>query len=130
MAALTHLDTHVVAWIAGGHHDRLSAAGVNAVEHDTLRVSPLVALELQYLVEAGRLDLDPLDTLVELRRSLDLREAAESFGSVVDVALGLTWTRDPFDRLIAAQAIAADARLLTKDDHLLDHLVGAFWSDP
>jgi PIN domain nuclease of toxin-antitoxin system len=128
VASLTHLDTHVVAWIAGGHHDRLSATAVEAVEHDILRVSPLVALELRYLVEAGRLDLDPVETLAELRRSLDLREAAESFGSVVDIAIGLTWTRDPFDRLIAAQAIAADARLLTKDDHLRSHLEGAFWS--
>ena len=57
-----------------------------------------------------------------------LREAAESFGSVVDTALGLTWTSDPFDRLIAAQAITADARLLTKDQHLLDHVAGAFWA--
>ena len=130
MATLTHLDTHVVAWIAGGHHDRLSPAAVAAIEHDTLRVSPLVPLELQYLVETGRLELDPDETMAELRRSLDLREAAESFGSVVDTAVGLIWTRDPFDRLIAAQAITADARLLTKDDHLLDHVDGAFWDAP
>lgn len=127
MGALTHLDTHVVAWIAAGHHDRLSPAAVTAIEHDTLRVCPLVPLELQYLVESGRLDLDPNETMTELRRSLDLREASESFGSVVDTAIGLTWTRDPFDRLIAAQAITADARLLTKDVHLLDHVEGAFW---
>lgn len=117
----------MVAWIAGGHHDRLSPAAIAAIEHDTLRVSPLVPLELQYLVESGRLELDPSETMNELRRSLDLREAAESFGSVVDTAIGLTWTRDPFDRLIAAQAITADARLLTKDDHLLDHVESAFW---
>jgi len=127
VGALTHLDTHVVAWIAAGHHDRLSPAAVAAIEHDTLRVCPLVPLELQYLVESGRLDLDPNETMTELRRSLDLREASESFGSVVDTAIGLTWTRDPFDRLIAAQAITADARLLTKDVHLLDHVEGAFW---
>jgi len=127
VGALTHLDTHVVAWIAAGHHDRLSPAAVTAIEHDTLRVCPLVPLELQYLVESGRLDLDPSETMTELRRSLDLREASESFGSVVDTAIGLTWTRDPFDRLIAAQAITADARLLTKDVHLLDHVEGAFW---
>lgn len=127
MAALTHLDTHVVVWVAAGLHDRLSPAAVAALEHDDLAVSPLVRLELQYLVEAGRIALDPSATLAELARSLGLQEPADGFGAVVDVALGLTWTRDPFDRLIAAHALATGARLLTKDQTLLTEVPTAFW---
>ncbi len=130
MAALTHLDTHVVVWIAAGRHDRLSPSAVTAIESDDLGVSPLVRLELQYLVEAGRIDLDPGAALGELARSLGLREFSDGFGTVVDVALDLTWTRDPFDRLIAAHAVATEARLLTKDQTLLDHVPGAFWNQP
>lgn len=127
MATLTHLDTHVVVWVVAGLDDRLSEAAVDALEHDDLRVSPLVALELQYLVETGRVTLDPMAAMAELARSLELREAAESFGSVVDTALALSWTRDPFDRMIAAQALTAGARLLTRDEHLRTHVPTAFW---
>ena len=37
------------------------------------------------------------------------------------------WTRDPFDRLIAAQAIVADAPLVTADRTILEHLPLATW---
>lgn len=42
-------------------------------------------------------------------------------------AAGLTWTRDPFDRMIAAHAIVADTPLLTADRTILDHLPLASW---
>jgi PIN domain nuclease of toxin-antitoxin system len=45
----------------------------------------------------------------------------------VQAAAGLTWTRDPFDRLIAAHAIVADAPLLTADRTILDNLPQAIW---
>jgi PIN domain nuclease of toxin-antitoxin system len=41
--------------------------------------------------------------------------------------MGLTWTRDPFDRMIAAQAVVADAPLLTADETILDNLPLATW---
>lgn len=37
------------------------------------------------------------------------------FPDVVKRALTVTWTQDPFDRLIVAQAATRNARLLTKD---------------
>jgi len=42
-------------------------------------------------------------------------------------AIERDWTRDPFDRLIAAQAALARARLLTRDDLLRRHFPSAFW---
>lgn len=42
-------------------------------------------------------------------------------------AAGLTWTRDPFDRLIAAHAIVAGAPLLTADRTILENLPQAVW---
>lgn len=41
--------------------------------------------------------------------------------------MGLTWTRDPFDRMIAAQAIVADAPLVTADRTILANLPLAVW---
>ncbi|HXH57083.1 hypothetical protein [Iamia sp.] len=43
------------------------------------------------------------------------------------MAQTLDWTRDPFDRIIAAQTLAAGARLLTKDLTIRDHLGLAVW---
>jgi PIN domain nuclease of toxin-antitoxin system len=40
----------------------------------------------------------------------------------------LTWTRDPFDRLIVAQAMGKNFRLLTKDAGIRRHSSLAFWT--
>jgi PIN domain nuclease of toxin-antitoxin system len=45
-----------------------------------------------------------------------------------DRALDLSFTRDPFDRLIAGHALAANATLLTVDDTLLAHVSCARWT--
>jgi PIN domain nuclease of toxin-antitoxin system len=39
----------------------------------------------------------------------------------------LGWTRDPFDRLIAAQALVANATLVTKDTLMSKHCPAALW---
>jgi len=49
------------------------------------------------------------------------------FRSVVDHALKENWGRDPFDRLIVANAKAADAPLVTKDKAILRHYRRAVW---
>ena len=41
---------------------------------------------------------------------------------VVRHALDLPWTRDPFDRLIAAQAVYRGWRLATSDGTVIDNL--------
>ncbi|HQZ16846.1 MAG TPA: hypothetical protein PKU70_01715 [Vicinamibacteria bacterium] len=43
-------------------------------------------------------------------------------GDIIDGASTLSFTRDPFDRLIAGHAIARGYRLATADRVLLDHL--------
>ncbi|MBW8060733.1 MAG: type II toxin-antitoxin system VapC family toxin, partial [Solirubrobacterales bacterium] len=83
-------------------------------EHDP-RVSPLVTLELAFLHEVGKAR-DPLATmLAALRRDIGLEVADASTAELAQAAAGLSWTRDPFDRLIAAHAIVADAPLITAD---------------
>lgn len=67
--------------------------------------------------------------LSELRRSLGLTVNAAPFPAVVAAATDLTWTRDPFDRLISAQAVAEGDILLTKDRRIRKHLDLARWDD-
>jgi PIN domain nuclease of toxin-antitoxin system len=93
----------------------------------TPRVSPLVSLELAYMHEIGRArDSAPM-MLAALRQSIGLEVADVSLATLTDTAVGLAWTRDPFDRMIAAQAIVADVPLVTADRTILEHLPLATW---
>jgi PIN domain nuclease of toxin-antitoxin system len=82
---------------------------------------------LTYLYEVGRVTEPAAAALGGLRRTIGLQVADVSLAALVQAAAGLTWTRDPFDRLIAAQAIVGDTRLLTADRTILEHLPLAIW---
>jgi PIN domain nuclease of toxin-antitoxin system len=90
-------------------------------------VSPLVELELAYLHEIGRAR-DPVPMMMAaLRQSIGLDIADAPLAELAQAAISLTWTRDPFDRMIAAQAIVADVPLLTADRTILKNLPLATW---
>ncbi|MGQ0742908.1 MAG: type II toxin-antitoxin system VapC family toxin [Acidimicrobiales bacterium] len=127
MAALIHLDTHVVVWLYVPRIDLLSDTARGLVETEDLMVSPIVGLELQYLAEIGRLRVGANDILQSLRAQLGLSVGVADFSAVVDAALDLSWTRDPFDRLIVAQSIAAGDRLLTADRTIRENVPNAVW---
>ena len=122
------LDTHVVAWLYAGDTARFPDSVARRLEaEDDLAVSPLVALELQYLHEIGRTS-QPADTvLTALGRTLGLRTADCSLAELIGHAIAFDWTRDPFDRLLAAHATAEHVLLLTADRRLRDHLPLAVW---
>lgn len=71
---------------------------------------------------------DPVSTmLAALRRSIGLEVADVSLAELAEAAVGLSWARDPFDRMIAAHAIVAGAPLITADKTILEHLPQATW---
>ena len=124
---VVYLDTHVVCWLYEGRSELLSAAARNAVERGQLLVSPVVDLELQLLREIGRILKGPEIVLPALSREIGLHVAAMDYARVVVAARDLAWTRDPFDRLITADAMLAGARLVTKDRLIRKHCPAAVW---
>jgi PIN domain nuclease of toxin-antitoxin system len=124
---MIYLDTHVVVWLYGGLTDELSPVAVSAIEADELLMSPMVRLELQYLFETGRILAKPDAILSALATELGLATCALAFPAVIQKALSLNWTRDPFDRIIVAQAIAGKRALLTRDQTIHEHFDGAVW---
>ena len=127
MAPLIYLDTHVVVWLRAGRTHLLPSPARTLLEENDLLVSPFVVLELQYLFEIQRVT-EPAETvLAALTRDLGLGVCDSPFSEVARVALGLSWTRDPFDRIIVSQALLRDAPLLTKDPHLRAHYPRAVW---
>ena len=124
------LDTHVVVWLYAGDIERFPREARQAMESHELLISPMVILELQYLRETGRLTVEAHTVVAALAKILGLQACEWGFNQVVLEALAQAWTRDPFDRIIVAHAVARNLPLLTKDDTILANYKKAFWASP
>ena len=116
-----------MGWLYEGADRRIPTAVRHLIESGQPFVSPIVELELTYLFEVGRVTEPAVAPLSALRKTIDLQVADISTAALVQAATGLSWTRDPFDRMIAAQAIVADAPLITADRTILANLPLATW---
>ena len=116
-AAVILLDTHAAIWLVQGHR---RARGLN--RYHRLNLSPVSLLELQVLLEAGRIRLAGSRTLDafrdDARFSLDEPPAGKWFSAACEFG----WTRDPFDRLLVAHARVRRWRLATADEFLLQQM--------
>ena len=126
---ISYLDTAVAVWLAQGSLDRLSQPALEHLGHATdCRISPAVLLELEFLYEIGRILLPAADIRRKLETEAGVTVCDLSFPSVVETALRENWTRDPFDRLIAAHARAnALAWLVTSDRRIREAYPRAVW---
>lgn len=87
----------------------------------------MVRLELQYLYEIGRIN-SPVETIMsELSRIVGLAVCPKAFDTIVAKAMGVAWTRDPFDRIIVAHAGLDNDLLITADQTMHSHYSHAFW---
>jgi PIN domain nuclease of toxin-antitoxin system len=117
----------VVVWMYAGDLSLFPLSARKRLEREELRISPMVALELEYLYEIGRITEPPSQVFKELERSTGLVQEDANFSAVVAAARGLTWTRDPFDRLIVGNASVSGTGLLTKDRNIRQHYRHALW---
>ena len=124
---MVHLDTHVVVWLYQNDLDRFSTKARGLLENEDLSVSPIVQLELTYFREIGRLTVDAAEIIGYLGATIDLVQDDAAFAAVVAIAARFDWTRDPFDRIIVAQAQLSESRLVTKDRSRLDRYPLAVW---
>ena len=124
---IVYLDTHALIWVIQGDWDQIGPAARRAIEECDLVVSPAVVLELELLHEIGRLSMSALTVVDTLATDIGLRVCDLPFRTVVDCALKEKWGRDPFDRLIVANAKAAEAPLVTKDARIRRHYSRVIW---
>src|SRR5687767_13629487 len=112
------LDTNAVIWLKRNHPRARRLAAIRK----RLYVSPATLLEVQFLLEAERLRMtrgaQVSDLIDDDRWVVDSPSSDDWF----EAALGFTWTRDPFDRLIAAHAEIRGWILATGDQALIEQL--------
>ena len=111
------LDTHFVIWIATNSKRLKHYPWLNAYE--PWGVSPISLLEIQLLAEVGRgrIDNPRFSNAVMEDPRFEVDEAPLT--ALVEKALGLAWTRDPFDRLIAAHSQVRRVPLCSVDSVML-----------
>jgi PIN domain nuclease of toxin-antitoxin system len=124
---MLYLDTHVLLWLHAGLLDRFTTRGRQLLEQNELLISPFVKLELQFLYEIDRITLPAPQIISDLDNQIGLRVCDLPFDTVANRAITLDWTRDPFDRVIAAQALCRGVFLLTKDSSIRRRLKLAVW---
>ena len=122
-----YLDTHVLVWLYEGKVELLPEVARRAIEENEITVSPAAVLELECLHEIGRLRPTAAVVTTELGEAIGLRICELPFRKVVEFALKESWGRDPFDRLIVANAKAQGAILVTKDKRIHQHYAKSVW---
>ena len=127
MEKLAYLDTHAVIWLHMGELLLFPQATLKLLAEASLLISPVVLLEMQYLFEIERLKSGPEKIFKNLEKSLGLKVCGLEFQKIIMESLKQSWTRDPFDRLITAHAVAANATLVTRDESILKHYPKSFW---
>ena len=124
---MMYVDTHVVAWLYYGKEEYFSQSAVAKIEENDLLISPMVSLELQFLREIGKVK-DPSSKILSIvKRDFGINVSDLSFAKTIEQSVKEKWTRDPFDRIIVAQAKSEKALLLSKDRNITKNYTKAVW---
>ena len=127
IGTMLFLDTHILVWLYRGSKEFFSEVAQQELQNNDLVISPIVLLELQYLYEAKKIRPKGDAIFSELQKTIGVRIAQHDGETIARSALPLSWTRDPFDRIIVAHALSQKAKLLTKDRTILRHYPRAVW---
>ena len=116
------LDTHVLLWLLSAP-GQVSDVGREAIADPSrdVAVSAVSAWEIAVKTRLGRLDGEPLlSAWPDIMAAMALTELAIEAPDAI-MAGRLPWAhRDPFDRMIVAQAARRGLTIATRDAHILD----------
>ena len=124
---MIYLDTHVVVWLYAGLVEKFRQPIIALINDHEIYISPIVRLELQYLYEIQRVTENANIIIEDLSNRIGLAVCGKDFNAIVSQATGISWTRDPFDRIITANAGLNDNILITKDQNIIENYLHAKW---
>lgn len=124
---MIYLDTHVIVWMYAGRIDGFSQQARELINIHDIYISPIVRLELQYLFEIQRIVVEANEIISDLSNRIGLQICDKNFNVIVSEAFNFSWTCDPFDRMIVANAAINQNILVTRDQMILknyNHSIG------
>jgi PIN domain nuclease of toxin-antitoxin system len=125
---IAYLDTNALLWLSEGSLAGLSPKIDRLLERADLLFSPMVLLELDFLYEIKRSKRPARDVQSKVEHELGVRVCELPFSAIAGAALDEKWTRDPFDRLIVANAKANGfAWLISADEKMREHYPRTVW---
>ena len=108
------LDSHVLLWWFQGNKKLSLAARTSIGTASTIFVSSVAIWEIGIKVSIGKLDVDMVDLLDDVARS-GFIELPISHRHAAKVRELPHLHRDPFDRMLIAQAMCESMRLMSAD---------------
>lgn len=121
------LDTNVVVWLLLNDRDAVSAKAVRALldEHNSVSLSAVSVWEIAIKRSLGKLDIEPDWGRALVRLDFDPLPVTSVHAQQVE---HLPWHhRDPFDRLLVAQATLEDHALVSADPQMAGYDVEVIW---
>lgn len=124
------LDTHTFLWFVAGD-PRLSRAARSLIknERNVLYLSAASAWEMATKAQLGRLTLQPdLESfLLTQMRIKGVQELSVRIPHAIAVSQLPVLHRDPFDRILVAQARVESLTIVTDDDRIIRYGVPTVW---
>jgi PIN domain nuclease of toxin-antitoxin system len=121
------LDTNVVVWLLLGARDAVSPRAVSALsdERNSVSLSAVSIWEIAIKRSLGKLQIERGWARALARLDFDPMPVTSTHAEHVE---HLPWRhRDPFDRLLVAQASVEDRALVTADPRIRDYDVEVVW---
>ena len=113
------LDTHFLIWILLGSKRLRDYRWLE--RYRPWGVSPVSFLEIQFLAGVGRAEVRGPDLLEAVLADRRFLVDEVPLLHLVRQALAVSWTRDPFDRLLAAHSRARRLPLCSVDRRIREH---------
>ncbi len=114
-------------WLYAGILQNISRFARQLINENEIYICSMVRLELQYLFEIKHITSESNEIIFDLSDKIGLKVCDKNFNTIVNSALDISWTRDPFDRIIVANAALNNNILLTKDQNILKNYGHASW---
>ena len=124
------LDTHTFLWMAGDPTNLSQRVrGIVLEKNNKLHLSAASAWEIALLQQINRVELpdEPQRFIPEAMQRLNVLPLPIGFSTAISAAMLPLIHRDPFDRIIIAEAIKEKMTILTKDNKFSDYGVESLW---